>query len=474
MDRRYLNRLDAFGRFLTDPGETFASGLNTDWLRSLAEIIKSSDLRDELNNFADRLDLKSDAPILIGNKVFFASDYQVHRRANWIATIKIQTGRMYPSECLLGQNLKHEHSGQGVLNIYRHGYNDYIGVFAVLDWQAINGITVEHDIPLVNCTDAVYYYHNSRPYGGGVSDGQYGVAVMDTLSHNLTAQRSWHFYDDAIIALATNLSVNVSATPWTTLASRMLPVGQVTIGFFNGTIVSLKDGNYTFPYDENQTSNVQWAHISEQNIGYLLPLQQLYESFGVQVGNKTGNYAEVSPYNVTVTERIVTLYINHGRGPFFNHDYNYMILPNVSVESMPALIKKYDEEEVFGCILLNGSGLSHGTAWPSLKRATFVTWGNRSTTFSCKTRTFSLNMTIAYGGLYIFSETDNDFTITASNPMRVNGHLNVTIDRQGYGDNCMTVSNKNVVETNVIVYLPTENAYLGASMNATCKKQTIV
>ena len=69
-------------------------------------------------------------------------------------------------------------------------------------------------------------------------------------------------------------------------------------------------------------------------------------------------------------------------------------------------------------------------------------------------------MTIAYGGLYIFSGTDNDFTITALNPMRVNGHLNVTVDRQGYGDNCMILSNENVVETNVIVYLPTAKMFI--------------
>ena len=455
---------DVYGRFGTDPGQTFQHGFETDWIRSLAQVVKDADLKIGLTNFADRLDLKPGTPQPLGNRDYFASNYQVHRRPNWSAAIKIQTGRMYPSECLLGQNLKHEHTGQGVLNIYRQGYNDYIGGFAVLDWQAINGITVEHDIPLVMCADAVYYYHNSRPFGGGVSDGQYGMAVMDTLSNNLTAQRSWHFYDDAIIALATNLSVNVSATPWTTLASRVIPIGQVSIGFFNGTVITLNDGNYTFP------SNVQWAHISEQNLGYVLPLPQLYDSFGVQLGNKTGNYADVCSENVTSTARFVTIYINHGRGPFTDRDYNYMILPNVTLESMPTLVKKYDEEGVFTCLLLNGSSMSHGTAWPSLKRAAFVTWENRSTTFLCKTRTFSLNFTVAYSGLYLFSETENDFTITASNPMRIKGHLNVTVDRQGSGDGCVSKSDENIIATNAVLYLPTENVYLGQSVNITCKK----
>ena len=133
---------------------------------------------------------------------------------------------------------------------------------------------------------------------GGVSDGQYGLAMMDTASHNLTAKRSWHFYDDAIIALATNLTLTTPTTAWTTLASRLLPTGQITIGFFNSTIITLTDGNYSFPYVQNKTSNVQWIHVGESDIGYLLQVQQQYDSLGIEVGIKTGNYDTIGPYQL--------------------------------------------------------------------------------------------------------------------------------------------------------------------------------
>jgi hypothetical protein len=90
---------------------------------------------------------------------------------------------------------------------------------------------------------------------------------------------------------------------------------------------------------------VQWIHLGESNIGYILQLQQQYHSIGVQVGVKTGNYDEIGPYNSTITARMVTLYINHGLGPYIL-DYNYMIIPNVSVESMSTLIRKYNQEQV--------------------------------------------------------------------------------------------------------------------------------
>jgi len=137
---------------------------------------------------------------------------------------------------------------------------------------------------------------------------------------------------------------------------------------------------------------------------------------------------------------------------------------------MPTLVKKYDEEGVFTCIAINGNTSSHGTVWPSLKRATFVAFNNYSTSFQCKTRTFSLNITVAYSGLYMFSETESDFTITVSHPIRIKGHLNVTVDREGYGTDCGMVIEGDTPRTNVTLYLPTDNVYLGQSVNVTCKK----
>jgi len=62
-------------------------------------------------------------------------------------------------------------------------------IFPIIDWQAINGITVEHDIPLENCTHGRFDWIRMG-FIVGVSDGEYGLVAMDTATHNLTAQRS--------------------------------------------------------------------------------------------------------------------------------------------------------------------------------------------------------------------------------------------------------------------------------------------
>lgn len=198
-------------------------------------------------------------------------------------------------------------------------------------------------------------------------------------------------------------------------------------------------------------------------------MQQQYDSLGLELGLKTGSYSDISPFTENVTARMLTLYINHGRGPYML-DYNYMIVPNVSLESMPGLIQKYDEEQVFACMSTNN--LFHGTMWPALKRAAFVLWTNMTTTFTCKSPTFNLTATLPFAGAYLYSETERNFTLTASNPRSYIGSLNVTVDRVGYGKGCTTTSNINAsTNTTVTLMLPTAKNLQGASISVTCKKE---
>lgn len=454
------------GRAVSRPDKEYFVQFYPGFIRQMADFIDSNSTKLELINLANRLDGNANASALIGNRHFFVSDYQVQRRVNWVAAIKMQSIRTQPIECINKEDQKAEHCGQGVLNLYTGNTYDYEDIFPLLDWQAINGISVEHDIPLEQCTGGDFPW-KKLAFVGGVSDTQYGLAMMDTASHNLTAQRSWHFYDDAIIALATNLMLKTSTTAWTTLASRLLPAGEITVGFFNSTIITLPDGHYTFPYVQGQTSNVQWIHVSQSDIGYLLQSQKQYASLGIELATKTGNYLDIGPFDSNVTARILTIWLDHGRGPY-TLDYNYMILPYVSRESIPSLIKQYEGEQVFSCVSTNSD--FHGTMWPALKRASFVLWEDASTTFSCQSSLFTINIQLNQAGAYLFSETATDFTVTASHPTRIGASLKVTVDRVGSGEGCSSSQHTNAKSTDVTLTLPTSSEFLGASVGILCKK----
>jgi hypothetical protein len=111
--------------------------------------------------------------------------------------------------------------------------------------------------------------------------------------------------------------------------------------------------------------------------------------------------------------------------------------------------------------------------WPRLKRASFVLWNNITTTFSCKSSLFEITIELSDAGAYLFSETETDFTVSASHPMRINGQMNVIVDRVGEGQGCAVVSDVNAKTTNVTLTLPSSNDLLGASVNVTCNKSSL-
>ncbi|UJR38526.1 hypothetical protein I4U23_031194 [Adineta vaga] len=237
---------------------------------------------------------------------------------------------------------------------------------------------------------------------------------MDTNTHTLTVKRSWHFYDDAIIALASNLTLASTNIAWTTLASRLVPQDTLTDGFFNTNIVSLSNGSYLFPYVIRKSSNVQWFHVDGSNIGYLLQTQGQYFELEIKLSIKKNNYNTLA-------------WINHGIGPYIL-DYQYIIVPSVSVDAMSELVKHYNQEQIFSCISTNN--LFHGTAWPTVKRTSFVLWDNTTTSFTCNSQVFQLTTQV------------ND-AVAASHPTRVNGTLTIIVNRLGFGEGCVMQSAPN-------------------------------
>jgi len=205
--------------------------------------------------------------------------------------------------------------------------------------------------------------------------------------------------------------------------------------------------------------------LSESNIGYLLQTQGLYSAIGAEVSTKTASYNAIGPYNNTVTGRTVTVWIDHGLGPY-TRDYSYMILPNVSFTSMPELIQRYDNEHLFSCI--SNNDLFHGIAWPTLQRASFVLWKNITTTFSCQSPSFKINAQCKDDGVYLFNETATDFSVTVSHPIRINDTVRITVDRIGSGQGCAALSDST---TEVTIALPSSPQMLGSSVTVTCKKR---
>jgi hypothetical protein len=60
--------------------------------------------------------------------------------------------------------------------------------------------------------------------------------------------------------------------------------------------------------------------------------------------------------------------------------------------------------------------------------------------------------------------------VTPLHPTRVSGIVKVNVDRVGTGEGCSPLWDQNAKTTDVTVALPSNGAFLGASVNVTCKK----
>ena len=254
------------GRGIDRPGSSYSVPFPPAGVRSIAAATSSPALRAALLAWADDYSGAPGAAPLVGARYFWTSDFATVHRRTWGASLKAHGDNglwaVVGGECDNGENVKGEHEGDGVLSVYadlaRPGAEyvtkagDPNAVFPLWDWQGLNGITVEADVPLAPCGSGDVWPTINTHFVGAACDGLYLAFAMDTATHRLTAARSWLFFDGVILALAANISNPSPARVQTALASRLLPAAPAAgaaavLGFANGSSVTLADGNYALP-----------------------------------------------------------------------------------------------------------------------------------------------------------------------------------------------------------------------------------
>jgi hypothetical protein len=317
---------------------------------------------------------------------------------------------------------------------------------------------------------------------GGVSDDMYGAAIMDTATHNLTAKRTWHFYDTFIVALANGIQDDTSALLQTTLASRLLPpantlAGTLTVQWSNGTRMVLPDGIYNFSYNEPR---LVWFHAD----GTAWSVLEEYETLIIDCRNKSGNVNQLGPWNFEMNGRLFTAIIIHGRGPTAEAlSYKYMIMPNITVEAISTLWERYlflgNNAHALTYRKNNALPLYlHGTCDPFIQRATVLLFDQGFTNgsdayYNCSTMSLSIYMEQP-GGI-LFSENSDNFTITAAHPTLAEGTFVVNVNRSSVITTECRSNNRWGLQggTRVTLTLPGNRQLLGKSVSVTCKKNNV-
>ncbi len=240
-----------------------------------------------------------------GHRHYFTSDYTIHRRPGWFASIKMFSTRTKSGENTNEENLLGSRQSDGRFYLVLRG-DEYFGrdIWPALDWTRLPGITVEQK---ADAASDVYGY-GTRSFAGGTGDGQNGTSAMDLapLSSSLTAKKAWFFFDDAIVFL-TNSIRSTSTNRIETV------INQVST---TSTLMQRSD----------------WAHLD--NVGYWFPtpvaLQTVRES-------RSGTWAALggSTDTTVLMKPFVTMWLDHGVAPV-NASAEYVIVPNITSTAMAA------------------------------------------------------------------------------------------------------------------------------------------
>ena len=160
----------------------------------------------ELSALAAKLESARAVPAWpAGHRHYFASDYTVHRRDGWFASVKMFSTRTKSGERTNNENVRGSRQSDGRFYLVQRG-DEYFGrdIWPALDWTRLPGTTVEQKAD----TASDEYGYGTRSFAGGTGDGRNGVSAMELapLDSDLTARKSWFFFDDAIVFLTTSIT----------------------------------------------------------------------------------------------------------------------------------------------------------------------------------------------------------------------------------------------------------------------------
>lgn len=242
-----------------------------------------------------------------GHRHYYNSDYTVHRRPGWFASVKMFSTRTKSGEKTNEENLLGSRQSDGRFYLVLAG-NEYFGrdVWPAMDWSRLPGITVEQKADAANDM----YGYGTRTLAGGTGDGRNGVSAMELapLNSSLTARKSWFFFDDAIVFL-TNGITSPAANRVETIVNQW--------PLMNATSPLARGGD--------------WAQL--ENVGYWFPTPAT--NLKTSRESRSGTWAALgaSDDSTSMTKPFVTLWIDHGTSPV-NATAEYAIVPNVSAAAM--------------------------------------------------------------------------------------------------------------------------------------------
>ncbi|ELR12955.1 polysaccharide lyase, partial [Acanthamoeba castellanii str. Neff] len=317
---------------------------------------------------------------LTGNRIYPAADYMVHRRADYVVSIKAFSERVATSECINAENRRGLHLSDGAMFVHRSG-KEYCGgpdqaedaaVFPLWDWHHVPGTTVDWGVDRLECSQV--YSKGLTGFVGGASDGTYGAFAMRFVSAfttNLSLKKAWFMFDDEIVVLVADItSADPRAPVHSVLDSKVLHGNVYTSVLGNQAPLDIGVQSTTWPW---------WLH--HDGVGYVFPGNvNTLESVALHLDltkPRTGNWSAIGSDAGTSTLPTFTAWLTHQQPPVAGDSLAYVLVPSVSLDAFDPR-RTLEAGEVVSnsatslVVVHRGLGLAGVVLWAARHRVRFA------------------------------------------------------------------------------------------------------
>ncbi len=251
----------------------------------------------------------------LGQYHFWKSDMTVHRRPQWMASVKMASNRSIGTEGGT-ENVKGYYAADGATYTYVDG-KEYENIFPCWDWRKVPGVTCYQSdkvLPVLKWLEK----QNIASFVGNVNDGSIGITAMDISRDGLSGRKAWVFTPDYVLCLGAAIATDSSYQVTTSVEQALL---KDDLMYFNR-------GKW------EKTTQVEFTAQNPQrffhrNTGYII-LDGKGKAFTEQ---RTYSWYEIMtlyPKDMLQTEDVFSIYIDHGMRPSGQASYQYVLLPATS------------------------------------------------------------------------------------------------------------------------------------------------
>lgn len=331
----------------------------------------------------------------VGHRHYYTSDYSVHRRPGWYASVKMLSDRVVSAEMINGEGKKSWHLSDGMTYVSTRG-NEYFSkdAWAALDWERLPGTTVERKTR----GPGEGYGKGSRSFVGGVQENELGAAAMDFKANasSAVAKKSWFFFDQEVVCLGTGVGGAPGARLETIVNQRPLDKPESPLVVDGRKIASPLGWEGAF-------SSATWAHFDD--VGYYFPGGQNIKG---KRALQAGSWADIGGGSTAPHKApFITLWFDHARGPA----YRYAIVPGKTAPQMSVYAASNPVQ------VLRQDDAVHAVRAKKLKAVGAVFWQPGEVDI----------VSVDKPAVLVYRRDDKTFTLAASDPSHQKTKLHVTV-----------------------------------------------